>query len=151
MYNVLYCVRVSLRTVKIFLAQHSKEKGSWVISISLWLWCRKGPGFWLLQESGLPLLLQSIAIIRLWNLPRLVAYFLCGHTVLYCRRYGTDFNSVADPDPLVKGTDQGPDPDPSIIKQIRILLLSSYYLRLTGLRHWKARQERKGGLSSRQR
>jgi hypothetical protein len=25
--NVMYCVRVSLRTVKIFLAQHFKEKG----------------------------------------------------------------------------------------------------------------------------
>ncbi len=51
------------------------------------LWYRKGPGFWLLQESGLPLLLQSIAIIRLWNLPRSVAYFLCAHTVLYCKYF----------------------------------------------------------------
>ncbi len=76
--------------------------------------CRKGPGFWLLQESGLPLLLQSIAIIRLWNLPRSVGDFLCGYGV---DGNGTDFNSVADPDPLVRVTDQGLDPDPSIIKQ----------------------------------
>jgi hypothetical protein len=38
--NVMHCVRVSLglRTVKIFIAQHREERrGSWVISLYLWL------------------------------------------------------------------------------------------------------------------
>jgi hypothetical protein len=53
---------------------------------NLWLWCRKGPGFWLLQESGLPLLLQAMAIIRLWNLPRSVV-----NIVLECSPYCITF------------------------------------------------------------
>ncbi len=35
--NVMYCVRVSLWTVKILLAQHKRGRGSWAISIYLCL------------------------------------------------------------------------------------------------------------------
>ncbi len=40
--NVMYCVRVSLWTVKIFLPQHLKRRRSWVISVYLWVeqWSR---------------------------------------------------------------------------------------------------------------
>ncbi len=39
--NVPYCVRVSLRKVKIFHAEHWRDEGRWVISIYLWThWIR---------------------------------------------------------------------------------------------------------------